>query len=263
MLGKLMNQEIKATSRLLIPTYLVLLVISIFDRIFYMLQFDNLFLYLIKQFVQIGYFIALFALLAITAILLVYRFYKNYLTDEGYLMFTLPVKTNHLVISKLIVAFGYSIVSILLCLISLFIAYGSSSNLEFIKKELETAYHQAALYNISLTTIITILILLFISTIIANILNVYASISLGQLYTKHKLLGSFIAYMAIYTIIQFIGIIAICIAGLIFKFNYLSQEPSPELVLFFFIFGIISNVILSVVYYFITCYMFKKRLNLD
>lgn len=46
------------------------------------------------------YFIALFGLVIMTAIFLIMRFYKKFLTDEAYLTFILPVKTSTLIISK-------------------------------------------------------------------------------------------------------------------------------------------------------------------
>lgn len=46
------------------------------------------------------YFIALFGLVIMTAIFLIMRFYKKFLTDEVYLTFILLVKTSTLIISK-------------------------------------------------------------------------------------------------------------------------------------------------------------------
>ena len=45
---------------------------------------------------------------------MVYRFYKNLMTDEGYLMFTLPVSRSQLIWSKLIVSMAWGILSAVL-----------------------------------------------------------------------------------------------------------------------------------------------------
>ncbi len=47
---------------------------------------------------------SLFAFAVLTTILIFIRYYKNFFTDEGYLTFTLPVKTGSLINSKLLVS---------------------------------------------------------------------------------------------------------------------------------------------------------------
>lgn len=46
--------------------------------------------------------LSLFAFLTLSQLLVYIRFYKNLFTDEGYLTFTLPVKRNHILNSKLL-----------------------------------------------------------------------------------------------------------------------------------------------------------------
>ena len=53
---------------------------------------------------MVGYVVLIISISAITLIIMVQRFYKNLLGDEGYLMFTLPVKTWQNVLNKLIFA---------------------------------------------------------------------------------------------------------------------------------------------------------------
>ncbi len=47
--------------------------------------------------------LALIAAVVTTIVLMILRFYRNLMTDEGYLMFTLPVSTTELICSQLIV----------------------------------------------------------------------------------------------------------------------------------------------------------------
>ena len=53
-------------------------------------------------------------MLLLTLVLMVYRFYKNLMTDEGYLMFTLPVSRSQLIWSKLMVALAWGVLSAVL-----------------------------------------------------------------------------------------------------------------------------------------------------
>lgn len=48
--------------------------------------------------------LSLIAAVVTTVVLMILRFYRNLMTDEGYLMFTLPVSTTELIFSKLIVS---------------------------------------------------------------------------------------------------------------------------------------------------------------
>lgn len=50
------------------------------------------------------FFLSVMALAAVTVVVIVYRFYKNLLGSEGYLMHTLPVTVHQLIWSKLIAA---------------------------------------------------------------------------------------------------------------------------------------------------------------
>lgn len=56
--------------------------------------------------------------------ILLYRFYKSRFTDEGYLMFTLPVKTSHLFLSSAIHFMIWDVIYIVVLIVSLVIAVG-------------------------------------------------------------------------------------------------------------------------------------------
>jgi hypothetical protein len=85
MLGKLFKHEMKACARLLLPLYLVLVVLAVMDRIV-------LGIHLFKGVIAIvpGAFTTIFvfaniAIAVISSVIVIYRFYKNMVTDEGYL----------------------------------------------------------------------------------------------------------------------------------------------------------------------------------
>lgn len=260
MLGKLIKLETKASARFLLPTYLILIVISIINRIILTLDLNEGLLMLIPTISVFTYIASMVVVLVTTFILMISRFYKNYLTDEGYLMFTLPVKTRDLILSKLIVTFCYTIISVLTALLSVLIVFATTERMKEIQQGISQIYNEIVSFNINMAFAIVVCSLLLVFSIALNILNVYASIALGQLYKKHKLLGSFIAYMIIYTVLQAAGIIVVAIASLI----QVSIRFSPASI--FYIFTIITaivTVILSGIFYYITSYMFRKKLNLD
>ena len=109
MLGKLMKYEFKATARIFLPMFAALLVVSLVSRIFITLRVETP--------MAIGIALSVIMIIAvcvITLIITLQRFYKNLLTNEGYLMFTLPVKTDSIIWSKMIVATIWSILSLII-----------------------------------------------------------------------------------------------------------------------------------------------------
>ena len=56
--------------------------------------------------------------------ILLFRFYRSRFSDEGYLMFTLPVKTSHLFLSNAVHMMIWSAISVTVVILSLVIAIG-------------------------------------------------------------------------------------------------------------------------------------------
>jgi hypothetical protein len=203
----------------------------------------------------------IFVTLAATAIYMIVRFYKNLLSDEGYLMFTLPVKAHQLITSKLIVTVFWILVSFIAVLLSALIAFG---NPEVIATSINRISEAAAELNRAFPgksfLVLLELPLVFLLTLVVNLLLIYVSIAFGQLFTKHKIIGSFAAYMIIYTGIQFVmSMIAIPTAILIDK----NLIPSLSVPMFVLPVIIVILGLGSAVFYFGTHYIFKKKLNLD
>ena len=94
MLGKLLKYELKATARTFLPLYGAILVVSVVVRLAFS-KFEHADLFMgISALTLFGLFVALAVL---TLLVIVQRFNNNLLSDEGYLMFTLPVSTHSLV----------------------------------------------------------------------------------------------------------------------------------------------------------------------
>ncbi len=65
-----------------------------------------------------GYVLLIVGIFVITLIVILQRFYKNLVKEEGYLMFTLPVKPWELITSKLIASVIWTFVSTIVVMIS-------------------------------------------------------------------------------------------------------------------------------------------------
>lgn len=260
MLSKLMKYDLKATSRLLGPLYIILLFMSIINRFVINMNDNNEVVRIIRVFLIAAYATLILVVLVVTVFYMIIRFYKNLLTDEGYLMFTLPTKTHQLITSKLLITLFWSIISIVVILISIFIVFASPDSIptaiNVIKEALAELYRE---FGGNGVLMFTELILMCLLGLVSNILLIYASIAMGQLYSKHKIIGSFVSYMIIYTVIQFLMII------IMVAFGVFIPEVSEVSILPQVIFPVIIVILMitCTCFYLATNYIFKRKLNLD
>jgi hypothetical protein len=214
------------------------------------------------------YIIVIVLVMAATLILTIIRFYKNLLTDEGYLMFTLPAKTHHLITSKLFVHLFWSLISILIVIASLFLVFGTPEYMPIIKEGIGEIYLELQTIAAGREIIFT-LQFLFLCLIgqINNILSVYVSIALGQLFHGHKIIGSFVSYIGIYTVLQIIILVLVVIVAMFnldhFKELEQIEELSANAVNLTFQLSSLFLLVINAIFYFVTNYLLKRKLNLD
>ncbi len=135
------------------------------------------------------------AMIVITIFIVILRFYKGLLGDEGYLMHTLPVKPWQLITSKGIVACAVVMISIICAVLSVLILVGIDdiSGLVTGGKEFFAVLGEEP----RLILVIIEVIILAIFGMMASIYHIYAAMAIGQLTGKHRLLASLGAYIAI------------------------------------------------------------------
>ena len=117
MLNRLLKYEIKATARKFLPLYAAIIVVSLFVN--WGIRFPKLGIISgLSNFLLAALFVSL---IAITLITIIQRFKNNLLSNEGYLMFTLPVSTKKLILSKLICAVVWAFLSVIVSVFSFLI----------------------------------------------------------------------------------------------------------------------------------------------
>ena len=106
MLRKLMKHEFRATGRILLPLFGILLLTALAARfsVGFLLETDSWFLNLVGGLLTTAFGLAIFAVCLMALITMVNRFRTNLLGDEGYIMFTLPASVHQQIWSKLIVS---------------------------------------------------------------------------------------------------------------------------------------------------------------
>jgi len=175
MLGKLIKHEFKATTRLLLPIYLVLIALAMICKLVHSLDIFKGILSLIPGTIKIVYIISIFASLLITVVLTVMRFYKNLVSDEGYLMFTLPVKASGLISSKLLVSVCWLLINAALVYLTyLFVFPGKTKQIiESLLSIIELEFGSRS------TFLITEFAIVMLISIVDTILLFYVSIAIG------------------------------------------------------------------------------------
>lgn len=87
MLSKLLKYELRASGRILLPVYALLLASAGCCSLFYKLAADHPYrtgaASVLMGLLMMAFWIFVVATGAITALLMIYRFYKNYMTDEA------------------------------------------------------------------------------------------------------------------------------------------------------------------------------------
>ncbi len=285
MLGKLIKYEWKALIKPLSILYLVLLGITILTGILILTinpSFDDVTVglsVLMTMLCAMLYYFGVIACSFGTLLIIAIRFYKTCYTDEAYLTHTLPVSTKELVGAKTIasvLAYMVSTAFIFLTMVLLIVvAVTHIINLGEIDM---TGFSQdfwealvilnedfAAEMGVSFTGYLGYIGGFSLVSSISGIVIVLGCVSLGQLYTKHRILGAIIAYFCTTTLLQivaYIGIIPMYI-------NLFKAEYTGETILMMDLIGaplwltLIASVILAVVMHFVNMHMMTKRLNLE
>ncbi len=198
MLGKLLKYELKSTARIFIPLYIAILLVSIVQG--FSLNAEMFKIQGISTMLLGALFIAL---LVINIVVIVQRFKKNLLEDEGYLMFTLPVSPKMLVLSKYIVSVIWTILSGLVAMLVFTLVAFISSNGDIKIVEVFNALSQA-MREFSDWTVVLSMLALILCEYSIFIFTIYTSLSLGQLpiFNKYRMAASLISFFVINAIIS-------------------------------------------------------------
>ncbi len=249
MLCKLLKYDFKAMLRMFIPLWVLILIITTIQTYLFNADIDSSF------FSAAGLLFTIFTLVltallvgtsALCAVLVIQRFYKGLLRDEGYLMFTLPVHPWQLVLSKLIVA-------VTVCVLSGMVAIGGwliFMQIPFldILSALELSPAFAGL--VAVTAVFYIA---------QQIARVYLAMSIGHLFQKHRIATAIVAYIGLQTLISQI-------------FQTIATEFSTILSLTYSVTGALEStcpyilaiaVVELLVSLFLTQLILSRRLNLE
>lgn len=262
MLGKLMKYEVKATARWFIPLYTVLLLFALINRLLLyndpstIKETANAFQ--IARILSMLAYVFLFAgIMVVTFVVVIQRYYKNLLGDEGYLMFTLPVQIWKLIMSKLLIAMLWNFLSAIVgfCSILLLIPSQDIRKMGMFFTMLQDLLGPIGYF---------LILLLSLSVLAFGVIEMYAAITLGHLFTKHKLLASFGMYIGINTLSQMVFILVIpFFLDTIIPMTVHSVFPAPSQLNVLTLVFSITFALLAAAFYILTNMLLKRKLNLE
>ena len=207
MLSKLLKHEFRATGRIMLPLYGAVAALAVLANLSIRVLnvTDNTFVSILFGLIVVVFGVSIAAAAIATVVVMIVRFYRNLLGNQGYLMHTLPATVHQQIWAKLIVSLvwivGTFLVVWLLILATVLIQSGTNLGDVFAElpswKELKVLLAEAGIHTGSLTLVgIEVLAAALLSCLV-SCLHCYAAMSLGQMFSRNKILLSIVFYVGI------------------------------------------------------------------
>lgn len=203
MTGKLIKYEFRSILKIMGIGWAALLSMALFAGLFDLIAFRQNDMEGFGHLTEIASAITSFlygslfvAIIVVTVLIILMRFYKGLLRDEGYLMHTLPVKTWQLITAKGVVAAAVSLISILAATLSVLILMAFDGGIEYFGEFMSELLRTLGKYPAYIAIMLEAL-LLGVCWIAAMIYKAYAALSIGQLAQKHRIALSVGAWIGI------------------------------------------------------------------
>ena len=274
MLRKLLKHEFRATGRIMLPLFGILLLVSVGANFSSrgMLNSDSSLLRTLGTIFIMLFIVGIFAVGIISFVLMINRFYKNLLQDEGYVMMTLPVSVHQQEWSKLIVStVGVAATAVVIGLSCCIMAFDIRFVGDLWHGFLNLLDYAVRINHLDLVAngaaFAVELLLLCVLGSFALCLRFYSAMSIGFSFPNHKGLLSVAFYIATGIALQILGGIVLSLLNdswfhrlLLGWEPQLSGAAAMHLGMWFLI---VLELIYCAVFYFLTVYFLQKHLNLE
>ena len=249
----------------------IVLVIGVMARVFRLFEnFDS-------ALVDIAIFSSAFmlvvscsALLMLSVVVAVVRFYKNMYSAEGYLTFTLPVNNSQHIFVKLLTAVCCQAICLLTVILAALIAL-SGEPLSALMLVLSTGFSEflEELGTLNFIAFIFDIIVIALLSIVGNMLLYYACITVGQTAKKNRILmavGAYFIYYVATQVISTILVMVITVLGISGVFDGIVMWLDDHMILTMHLTMGVSIVIYAAMvaaFWYVTQTIMTKKLNLE
>ena len=199
MVFKLLKYDFKSMLRVFIPLWLALLAVSAINHfsVSATSSYADSLIWDMKAIAMLVFFGLIIAAGVLTAVLVIQRFYLGLLKDEGYLMFTLPVKPWQLLTSKVVSA-------LVVCALSLGVGVLSVMILGYQMEDYQRMFSGLGTTIQTYPESFIALLVLGLAYAFAAITQIYVSLALGHLANRHRIAWAVGVYIAIQTVLSWL-----------------------------------------------------------
>lgn len=273
-MGRLMKYELRSAMKLFLPLWLAVLVLAGINRLTFnsnMFDMPNgnaaafRFLEWLSGIAMFLFVVAIMGVFVVALIFVIQRFYQGLLKDEGYLTFTLPVRTDSILWAKTFSAMILIAASVVVCLAAVLIL-GASRELW---KNLAWGWQWLMKYSGRGDVILACILgfILAIAAMIPSVQYLYLSMSIGHLAQKHRAAASVGAFVGIDILLNLVSSLALSpILNRMMESGIVWWDRDPDVTaVIWLIFGVLLAICLiqTVIFYFPTRYILNKHLNLE
>ena len=268
MFRKLTYHEFRATGRMMWPYFIGMVLLSLLTRFaaIPMLNHNDFFpLNLLGILIVMAFFIGMFTLGLAPLIVSAWRFKKNVLSGEGYLTMSLPISTNQLLLSKLLVsAVWYALCAVLLFVCVLLLigdlntVAGMPSFVTQVFRVLQKAHTEQILQ--VLLAVFELLMNLIAGVVMATLI-VYAAYAIGFSANRSKSFLTVVLIFAFFHAAVYAIVYAIGLSERIGN-RWMFESGINGMCAFFGLTFFLMTVV-SVIFYAVTHYFIANKLNLE
>lgn len=274
MLKKLIKHELRATGRVMLPMLGVVLALSVISAL--SMRFNGLregfFPAMITVLTVAAYFLSLLAAGVLCLVIMIRRFYRNLLGDEGYVMMTLPVSLHSQLWAKLLVSLLWIITTglVMVLAVSTTVFIVSETNVAAVFSRLPSLGElfdgigeELGLLRGHVTVLSLTWVLVALATTLESCLHFYAAMAIGHSFARHKGLWSVVFFVVINFALSMLGG-ALAVFGVALpSMGRLALYNSASAFVYTFSFGMLLYVVLIGGLLYLLTYLFmKKHLNL-
>ena len=255
-LRKLLKYDLRANMKIYLFIWPAVILFAIIERIAISVDLDGKLGTVLVATTTTLFVLGVIAACVFSLIVSIVRFYSGLLRDEGYLMFTLPVKPWQLVLSKFLTALLTCTVTFIVCALSSWYLldgiHGFYEIMDVILNYLKPSENLMLL----------LVVLILFAAVCEALLQIYLSCSIGQLFKKHRIMWSVLTYFGISVLIEIVSVTSLVGLDLWNVFDEVMETATARLNL------VLASVLavqlgLCALYFFLTERILRKKLNLE
>lgn len=270
-MGRLMKYELRSAMKLFVPLWLAVLVLAGISRLSFLYNGNalvegnlaaNRFLDWLSGIAMFLFVIAIIGVFVVALIFVIQRFYQGLLKDEGYLTFTLPVRTDSILWAKTFSAMILIVTSVVVCLAAILLLAADRE----LWQELSWGWQAIVRFNGQSNVVLAcvLAVILMLMGTVPSLQYLYLSMAVGHLAQKHRVAASVGAFVGINVLLNLVASLAFTpVANWFFDSGRQWSMDVTGTIWLVFLVLLLVCLIQIVIFYFPTRYILNRHLNLE